>query len=180
MALRVLSAALLWVLLPVAACGPPRPEADATTLASPGDAETCLVQSVTDGDTLRCRDGRRIRLLLIDAPELTQGPFGVRAREALAVLAPPGITLAVELDVQPQDQYGRVLAYLSLPDGRMLNEELLRGGFAVVAVYPPNVRHVERFREVSAGARAERVGLWAADAFRCLPADHRAGRCEGE
>jgi micrococcal nuclease len=59
----------------------------------------------------------------------------------------------------------------------MVNEELLRAGVAVVSVYPPNVKYVDRFRAVSDSAQEARVGLWSGSAFECLPADSRAGRC---
>lgn len=145
----------------------------------PVDAEApCTVATVVDGDTLDCADGRRIRLLLIDAPETSQQPFGAVAKAALERLAPAGSNVAVEIDVQLQDQYQRLLAYLRLEDGRIVNEELLRLGVAVVSVYPPNVRHVERFRTASEEAQATGAGLWSLGAFECLPADHRAGRCE--
>ncbi|HZD05664.1 MAG TPA: thermonuclease family protein, partial [Longimicrobiales bacterium] len=94
----------------------------------------CVIATIVDGDTLDCADGRRIRLLLVDAPETDQEPFGAVARTALEQLAPAGTSVAVETDVQLRDRYGRLLAYLHLDDGRMVNEELLRLGVAVVAV----------------------------------------------
>jgi micrococcal nuclease len=117
--------------------------------AAPADAydSICVVQRIVDGDTLVCSDGDRVRLLLIDAPELSQRPFGARARSELDRLAPRGTRLGVELDVQHRDRYGRKLAYLWLSDGRMVNEELLLAGVAVVSVHPPNVRHVQRLRD---------------------------------
>jgi micrococcal nuclease len=145
--------------------------------AAPVDAAVCVVGRIVDGDTLVCDGGVRIRLLLIDAPELSQGHWGEVARDVLATLAPPGTPLRLERDVQPRDRFGRTLAYLWLDDGRMVNEELLRAGVAVVSVHPPNVRHVERLREAVVEAREARTGLWATSAFECEPADHRAGRC---
>ena len=148
--------------------------------SAPGDSadgDSCIVQRVADGDTLVCDDDVRVRLLLIDAPELSQGPWGDVARRELESLAPAGTRLRLERDVQPRDQYDRTRAYLWLDDGRMGKEELLRAGVAVVRVYPPNVRHVDRLRAVVAAARAAKVGLWATSAFDCAPADHRAGRC---
>jgi endonuclease YncB( thermonuclease family) len=156
--------------VPALACGkvPGRPEAD---------LPACVVRRVIDGDTLVCEPGERIRLLLIDAPEMGQGPFGLRARLALEELAPVGATLRLELDAQERDRYGRILAYLHGADGTFINRELVRRGYAVVAVYPPNVRHVELLRAAADSARAERRGLWETSAFECRPADFRAGRC---
>ncbi len=158
------------------ACASPTPTPSSGPLA-PGSTATCRVVSITDGDTLRCEGGRRVRLLLIDTPELAQAPFGERARDGLAALVPVGSDVTLEIDVDPEDQYGRTLAYVVLSDERIANEELLRQGFAVVYVFPPNVRHVDRFRQAVEDAQDAGLGLWAEDAFTCLPADFRAGRC---
>jgi len=137
----------------------------------------CVVSRVVDGDSLDCEDGRRLRLLLIDSPELDQDPFGQSARRAMDLLAPVGTQLTLAYDVEPKDDYGRELVYVGLEDGRSVNEEMLRRGFAVVIVFPPNVREVDRFRLISDSARVGRLGLWAVDGFACLPALHRRGQC---
>jgi endonuclease YncB( thermonuclease family) len=136
-----------------------------------------VIAAVIDGDTVGCDEARQVRLLLIDAPEMEQGAYGQLAREALLQLVPIGTPVMLEIDVDPEDQYERTLAYVVLSDGRIVNEELLRTGVAVVSVYPPNVRHVDRIRAVSEEAQEAGRGLWALDAFSCLPADFRAGNC---
>ena len=120
----------------------------------------CTVLRVIDGDTIECEGGERVRLILIDTPELSDRPLGSLAREVLTALAPPGTELRVELDAQSRDRYRRMLAYLYLPDGRMLNEELVRRGYATVMVVPPNVKYVDLIRAAARAAREERVGLW--------------------
>lgn len=145
--------------------------------ATAGEEPACVVARVSDGDSLRCADGRKLRLLLVDAPELRQAPFGARAADELRRLAPTGTVLRLESDVVARDQYRRVLAYAFLGDGRMLNEELARAGFAVPLTYPPNVRHVERSQRAVDAARQARRGLWATTAFECTPKDFRARRC---
>lgn len=139
----------------------------------------CQVISVVDGDTFRaaCPETVRVRLLLIDSPERGQPPFGAEARKQLAGLLPAGAPVTLELDVRSRDQFGRLLAYAFLPDGRMVNEEMVRSGFAVVLVYPPNVRYVDQMRGAAAESRAARRGLWAVDGFGCDPRDHRRHRC---
>lgn len=155
-------------------------EADgaATAIPAPAGLPVCAIARVIDGDTVECDGGERVRLLLIDAPETGQAPYGPLARLALEALLPIGTAARIELDIQERDRYGRILAYLYLPDGRMANEELARLGYAVVSVYPPNVKHVERIRAAAVAAREGRQGLWATPAFECRPADHRAGRCD--
>ena len=140
-------------------------------------AANCLVQRIADGDTVVCQGNQRVRLLLIDTPELSQAPFGRQAMQALQRLAPVGTSLRIETDAQFRDQYGRTLGYLWTADGRLVNEEMVAAGMAVVLVYPPNVKYVDRLRAASAEARRKKVGLWATNAFECSPRDHRAGRC---
>jgi len=139
----------------------------------------CVVarDGIRDGDTLRCADGQRVRLLMIDAPELGQGASGEAAGDALRALAPPGTRVRLETDVRERDQFERILAYAWLPDGRMVNEEMARSGYAVALVYPPNVRHAGRIRAAVRQARADRRGLWRDGAFDCEPREWRAGRC---
>lgn len=144
---------------------------------TPIEASTCRVRSITDGDTFRCSDGVRVRLLLIDTPERNQVPHGVAAARALQSLLSPGDEVTLESDVQATDRYGRTLAYVYLADDRMVNEEMARLGYAVALVYPPNVRHVERIRKAVATARENKLGLWRVSAFDCLPADRRRKRC---
>lgn len=137
----------------------------------------CVVASITDGDTFRCSSGVRVRLLLIDAPERDQGPFGAEATKAMRGLVKPGDNVVLELDVEERDRYSRTLAYVYLGDGRMANEEMARQGFALVSVYPPNVKHVERIRAAVEEAKKSKRGLWSTSAFSCAPLDHRRGRC---
>jgi micrococcal nuclease len=157
-------------------------ESDSVQLRASAEAMTrmtaCAVTDVVDGDTFRCGDLGRVRLLLIDSPERDQEPYGTRSREALVSLLPVGSQALLERDVQPRDQYGRLLAYVYRSDGLQVNEMMIRSGFAVVVTYPPNVRHVDPMRRALELARAERRGLWSTEAFTCEPRDHRAGRCE--
>ena len=126
---------------------------------------------------MQCDSAGRIRLLLIDAPELAQGAAGSNAREALLRILPVGTSVTVETDVQPRDSYKRILGYVYLPDGKMANEEMARTGYATSLVYPPNVRYVERIRRAVEDARKAKRGLWATNFFDCSPRDYRAGRC---
>jgi micrococcal nuclease len=123
----------------------------------------------------------KVRLIGIDAPETSYGEraarqgaelgrdvrvivtLGRKAKVAAERMAPPGTVVRIELDVVPRDRYGRLLAYLWLPNGRMVNEELVRQGWAMVYTIPPNVRYVERFLKAQREAREARRGLWGGD-----------------
>ena len=137
----------------------------------------CRISRIADGDSVVCGNAGRIRLLMIDAPELAQGAPGRQAQNALADLIPVGTHVTVETDVRPRDTYNRILGYVYLDDGRMVNEEMARSGYATALVYPPNVKHVERIRSAVNETKAAKRGLWATQFFDCSPRDYRAGKC---
>jgi micrococcal nuclease len=155
---------------------PSRRAGRAYPLGPTGPAELCIVERIVDGDTLICAPGVRVRLIGIDTPELSQRPHGDRARRALEALIPVGSAVQLERDVEPADRYGRRLAYV-WREGRLVNWEMLRDGWALLFTYPPNVRYVEAFQEAHRLAREERRGLWAVDAFSCPPVDRRRRVC---
>lgn len=144
-----------------------------TPTAAPGE---CVVSRIVDGDTFHCTSGEKIRLLLIDAPESGQGDAGLRAKLALEEMAPTGARVRLEYDAQSTDRYGRTLAHVHA--GTVwVNRAMVRRGYALVTVYPPNVRHVETLRAAADSARTEGVGLWGRGGFGCSPVDFRAKRC---
>ena len=116
---------------------------------------------------------------MIDAPEMAQGAYGREAQKTLTAIMPVGTRISIETDVRPRDDYQRILGYAYLSDGRMVNEEMARSGYATALVYPPNVRYADRIRAAVSEARKEKRGLWATDFFDCSPRDFRAGRCGG-
>ena len=157
--------------------GAVRTTAAAESRGAQGPAtEPCIVRRVADGDTLTCSDGTRVRLIGIDSPERTQGGAYTAARAALLRLAPIGDTVRLERDVAPADQYGRRLAWVWSGD-RLVNETLVREGWAVLYTVPPNVRYAERIAAAQRRARDASAGLWATKEFDCLPRDRRRGAC---
>jgi micrococcal nuclease len=146
--------------------------------AAAGTDLECTVRRVGDGDSLDCEEARRrVRLVGIDAPELAQGSPGKRARRHLFTLAPKGTRLRLELDRERKDKHGRTLAYAWRADGRLVNEEMVRAGYAVPFTIEPNVRHRARLRRAADEAKRAGAGLWASGGFRCAPVDFRHGRC---
>lgn len=136
----------------------------------------CVVQRVADGDTFTCRDGRKVRLTGVDSPEREQPPFGGRARQALGQMLPTGTAVRLEYDAAPVDQYGRVLAYVWVGP-TLVNEAMVRHGWAVLYTVPPNVKYARRLGRAQNEARAGGAGLWAEEGFKCLPSDFRRRRC---
>ena len=149
---------------------------------------TVEVTRVVDGDTIDISpsvEGRsRVRLIGMDTPEVYFGtqPYGSEA-SAFAKRELDGEQVGLELDVQKIDPYGRVLAYVYLPDGMMFNETLLREGYAQVATFPPNVKYQDRFLEAQREARAANRGLWGLSAGELCKQTDRGngigGGCSG-
>ncbi|MHB1068355.1 MAG: thermonuclease family protein [Gemmatimonadaceae bacterium] len=134
-----------------------------------------MVARLSDGDSFRCNDGREVRLLLVDAPEMAQAPWGQMAKRQLEALMRPGITVRLELDRISVDRYHRTLAYV-WADSVMVNEAMVAKGWAVVLAYE-NVRHLDRMKRAERAAQTAKRGFWQAWAFRCRPVDFRARRC---
>lgn len=86
--------------------------------------------------------------------------LGKKAKEFTKSLLTKGSKVYLEFDVQQRDKYGRLLAYLYLEDGRMLNMEIICNGYAMPLTIPPNVKYEKEFTECFKKAREERKGLW--------------------
>ena len=121
-----------------------------------------MVLSVGDGDTLTVLDGghrRVVRLACIDAPELSQGAAGARAKAALKNLAPPGAS--VTLKVQTTDRYGRTVAEVFRSGApQPINLVLVRQGHAFV--YGAYLQQCDglAYGEAERVARSHQLGVW--------------------
>ncbi len=147
----------LWGLLGVASASCPPSEAR---------IESVRVAWVIDGDTIKLNNGRHVRLIGLDTPELGRDgapdqPFAKEARLALREMLPADGRIRLQRDRQPRDRYRRQLAHVYLADGRNLSAELLENGWATLLVLPPNTNHAECYRDAEARARVARRGLWS-------------------
>ena len=130
--------------------------------------ETVIVDHVYDGDTVRLTDGRRLRLIGLDTPEIFHDgrkaePFAKAARSALvALLAQSGHQLHLAYDRERIDKYGRTLAHAYIVNGQPLSVgiELLVKGYAKTLFVPPNDRFAGCYRAAESRAREARAGLW--------------------
>jgi endonuclease YncB( thermonuclease family) len=123
-----------------------------------GSEYSARVVGISDGDTITIvRDRTQIRLRLhgIDAPETGQD-FGSRSKQLASSLA-FGKTVTVR--VRDTDRYGRTVAEVILPDGRSLNQEMVRAGMAWwYRKYAPGDTELARFETE---AKEARRGLWS-------------------
>lgn len=120
---------------------------------------------VIDGDTLELADGRRVRLLGIDTPEIGRRgepsePFAQAAKKRLEQLATePGMRMHV--GEEPRDRYGRTLAHLFAADGRNIEAQLLEEGLGFALVVPPNDRMAACHGMAERRARSAGRGVWS-------------------
>ena len=127
-------------------------------------AELATVRRVNDGDTVELTDGRSIRYIGVNTPEIdhkhkSADPFGLEARAFNAGLV-EGQVVRLEFDQERQDGYGRTLAYVFLPDGSMVNERLLLAGLAYCFYKLPNTRYEQRLLAAQRRAMQDGRGMW--------------------
>ncbi len=135
------------------------------------------ITKVNDGDTVTVLiNGReeRVRLIGIDAPEVDQEPWGRRARRRLQdIIRKTEKTVRLEFDMDERDRYGRLLAYLWTKNGRLINEEMVRAGYAVIYTIPPNVKYVERLKDAQKTAKDKKKGIWGEGGLEERPSEYR-------
>lgn len=129
--------------------------------------DTAVVRSVTDGDTLRLEDGRKVRLIGINSPELARDnrpaqPLANAARTALyRLLAESGNRINLQYGSERFDPYQRTLAHIYLTDGRSVQAAMLETGMAAAYTTPPNADRSDCYKTAEQLAMQQRRGLWA-------------------
>ena len=151
---------------------PSQAAASATVATSTASAVTPLypVERVVDGDTLAVEmSGKsvKIRLIGLDTPE-TVDPrkpvqcFGKEASDkAKELLTGKSVRLEKDASQGEYDKYGRLLAYVYLPDGTLFNKFMIAEGYGHEYTYNLPYKYQLEFKEAEARARAEKKGLWA-------------------
>lgn len=124
------------------------------------------VQRVVDGDTLRLTDGRSVRLIGLDTPELARKgrpaePLAEAAKRRLQTLVnDSGGSIGLRVGEQAKDHYGRTLANIYGRDGSNLEAQLLSEGLGFHVVVAPNAALATCQRQAEDVARQGRLGLW--------------------
>jgi micrococcal nuclease len=129
------------------------------------------VVSVIDGDTVdvRMADGSEetLRLIGIDTPE-TQHPskpvqcFGKQASDrAENILDGKEVTLEYDSTQNRRGTYGRLLAYIILPDDTNFNKQMIADGYAYEYTYRVPYKYQDEFKAAERSARENDRGLWS-------------------
>jgi micrococcal nuclease len=167
---KVLCCVLISVILPFLPAGPVMSETEPVT-----------VKRVVDGDTLKIiyqGQEESVRLIGIDTPESKRNKkarkdagrsgkdvdaiaaMGKEAAKYVRTIVEEGDRATVEFDIQKRDKYRRLLGYVYLENGRMLNEEIVKAGYASPMTIPPNVKYKDRFLKLYREAREAKRGLF--------------------
>ena len=133
---------------------------------APSGLATVAVQRVVDGDTLRLSDGRSVRMIGLNTPELgKQGrsdePFAVIARKRLqALVAASDGRVGLLPGKESKDHYGRTLAHLYGANGANLEAQMLAEGLGFQVAVAPNVDLVSCQQAAEHSARQAGLGVW--------------------
>ena len=142
-----------------------------------------------DGDTIIVEDStgahKRVRMIGIDTPESVaqederNNEYGVMASDYTKELLSKAGTIYLEYDIDSDDQYDRILAYVWLEDvddtfnvenikNSMVNAIIVENGYGIAKKYEPTVAHDDVLAELMSEADENNVGLWQYQGFRDL------------
>ena len=152
----------------------------ALALNCPADRidEQVQVSGISDGDTLRLADGRRVRIIGINTPELAHDgrPADPLASEAQALLQKlvksSDQRVGLRLDTESRDRHGRLLAHVFLADGQSVEAQMLEAGLASRVAIAPNLWGQDCFTRAENEARQAGRGIWSLPAYQ-NPVDAR-------
>lgn len=134
---------------------------DSTTPAQ--HSESLRVKSVIDGDTVEMEDGRKVRYIGMNSPEIERGAkkgqcYGEEASRRNKELV-EGKEIRLEKDVSETDKYGRLLRYVYVGD-IFVNETLVREGFAEAKRYKPDTAKADALEAAESEATDAKRGKW--------------------
>jgi endonuclease YncB( thermonuclease family) len=131
------------------------------------------VKTVYDGDTVELEDGRKIRLLGINTPEVQHrdklaDAGGDEAKRWLTDKL-KNTKVRLEVGVEKTDKYGRTLAHLFSEKKEHINLQLVAAGLAVVSIYPPNLHYVDELVKAQNQAEQAKLGIWRRPEYAVIP-----------
>ncbi len=132
------------------------------------------VVRVYDGDTIILQNGKHVRLLGVNTPEIEsrhqiEEPGGVAAKQWLQAQLSGNSKIYLEFDQVRHDKYKRLLAYIYLPNGEHLNLALLEKGLGAVSIIPPNGRYADELIRAQHHAEKNKLGIWSMPEYQSRP-----------
>lgn len=135
--------------------------------------QTVSYHRTIDGDTIELViSGKveKVRLLLIDTPEKASSntkeqPYAQEAKKRTKELLTQSKDISISFEkTQRTDKYGRILAYVFI-DGQLVQDILVREGYARVAYYRGNERYYRQLQTSEVYARDSRKNIWSIDGY---------------
>ena len=122
------------------------------------------VKRISDGDTIVLGDGRHVRYIGINAPEIDHEsrkaePYGFKSKNFNQKLL-FSKKIRLEFDLERYDQYGRLLAYVFLQNGIFVNKAMLKQGYAYFLPRKPNIRYDRLLLQSQRDAMSAKRGIW--------------------
>jgi micrococcal nuclease len=151
------------------------------------DAAAAQVVRVIDGDTIVVSIGglnQTVRYIGVDTPETVHptrpvecyGPEASIRNKALV----EGQTVYLERDITETDRFGRLLRYIWLANGTLVNLELVAGGYAEVNTFPPDDKYETDYLIAQREAVELGLGMWGACFDETGPSDADNGQTAGD
>jgi endonuclease YncB( thermonuclease family) len=127
--------------------------------------ETSTIKYIVDGDTVHLKDGRKVRLIGINTPEVARGtraaePFAAEAKNVLSALFKENKTVSLVYGEEKFDHYDRLLAHVYTAGGKNVQTVLLKQGYARSITFPPNSHYSACYLQQEREARCSKKGLW--------------------
>jgi micrococcal nuclease len=126
--------------------------------------DAVFVKYVIDGDTVILKNGKKVRYIGIDTPEIDHEnhqaePLGYAARSFNKKLI-GSKRIRLEYGQEKRDQYGRLLAYVFLQDNTFVNLQLVQSGLAAYLYIPPNLKYADNLLQAQRDAMSGKRGMW--------------------
>jgi micrococcal nuclease len=123
------------------------------------------ISAVHDGDTVVLSSGEQVRYVGIDAPEMGRkgaiSDFMARESRDYNLQLVRNARVRLEFDEERRDRHGRLLAYVFLENGEMVNLLLVRKGLAFVLAKKPNMTYFPLLLDSQRQAMIEKIGIWS-------------------
>lgn len=131
------------------------------------------VKMVYDGDTVVLENGRKIRLLGINTPEVAHrdklADAGGEEAKTWLINKLKNTRVRLETDVETTDSYGRVLAHLFTENKDHINLQLVQAGLAQANIFPPNLLYANEILAAEQVAETANTGIWQRPEYQVIP-----------
>ena len=160
---------------PSSPAAPPLVQERHADCAPTAELQQAHIQKIIDGDTFSLNDGKRVRLIGVNAPEVRHRgkpgePLGEKAKKAVQDFFGHDRRVYLETGSDAYDHYRRMLAHAYRPDGASLAAFLLERGLALQILVVPNIGHRVCMAAAEARGRHAGRGLWSDGYFAPRPA----------